>query len=280
MAEREPVPLPALDEKAVAKALHTLPATVRDVAYGEGHQFSAGRGAVRLEIFPRTGVTRVTTRDTRIELFGSAVSALTGSGVEFALDHPREEASLTVLSDSGVVFTFIAGGESVTDTSRQRAAVLQTDEHTPGGTPAPADLGSREDTSPASAVDGNGAGERPTGQQDVPVNHEAEERVRVSGRLGRDPSFYTTRSGKRVAKFPLAVPQAEGQTSWHDVVAFDERADELKERAGAGQLGRGNAVDVVGYWHENQKPGKDGTARTVRDLYAVAVQKQTARNGA
>src|SRR5512134_3993092 len=119
MAEREPVPLPALDEKAVAKALHTLPATVRDVAYGEGHQFSAGRGAVRLEIFPRTGVTRVTSRDTRIELFGSAVSAMTGSGVEFAFDHLREEASLTVLSDSGVVFTFIAGGESVTDNSRQ-----------------------------------------------------------------------------------------------------------------------------------------------------------------
>src|SRR5512135_2867759 len=106
MAERESTPSPAGDEEAIAKALHTRAATVRDVAYGEGHQFSAGRGSVRLEIFPRTGVTRLTTQDVRIELFGTTVSTVTDSGIEFVLQHPREEASLTVLSDSGVVFTF------------------------------------------------------------------------------------------------------------------------------------------------------------------------------
>lgn len=203
MAEREPAPSPAFNEAAVASALHTWAATVRDVAYGEGHQFSAGQGRVRLEIFPRTGVTRLTTQGARC-------------------------------------------GEA---------------------TPA------------ATAAVGNGGGERPT-SQDTSVNHEGEERVRVSGRLGRYPSFYTTRSGKRVAKFPLAVPQAGGRTSWHDVLVFDERADELRKRAETGQLGRGNAVDVVGYWHENQKPGRDGTARTVRDLYAASVQQPSPRTGA
>lgn len=99
--------------------------------------------------------------------------------------------------------------------------------------------------------------------------------MRISGRLGRDPSFYTTTKGKRVAKFPLAIASEDGKTSWHDVLAFGDHADSLRERAQGGQLGRGNAVEVVGYWHESSKPGKDGQARTVRELYAVAVHKQT-----
>src|SRR5512135_3781382 len=106
MPEQEPVHQPDRDAAAIGTSLGTRPATVRDVAYGEGHQFSAGRGSARLEIFPRTGVTRLTTQDVRIELFGTTVSTVTDSGIEFVLQHPREEASLTVLSDSGVVFTF------------------------------------------------------------------------------------------------------------------------------------------------------------------------------
>ena len=66
---------------------------------------------MHLEIFPQTGVTRLTTQDAHIELFGNATANVSESGIEFTKLHPREEASLTVLSDAGVVFTFIAGGE-------------------------------------------------------------------------------------------------------------------------------------------------------------------------
>src|SRR5512144_3145463 len=57
MAEHEPQSAP-IDEDAIAEVLGTRSATVHDVAYGEGHQFSLGRGDARLEVFPRTGVTR------------------------------------------------------------------------------------------------------------------------------------------------------------------------------------------------------------------------------
>lgn len=56
---------PHFDEKAMGEVLGTRPATVRDVAYGEGHLYSAGRGTTRLEIFPRSGVTRLTAADIR-----------------------------------------------------------------------------------------------------------------------------------------------------------------------------------------------------------------------
>lgn len=115
----------------------------------------------------------------------------------------------------------------------------------------------------------------PAPGRDTPVTREAEERVQLTGRLGRDPSFYTTARGIRVAKFPLAVEQESGQTAWHDVLAFGDHAETLRATLERGEewLRKGRPVQVVGYWHENQKPNKDGTVRTVHDLYAAAVRQ-------
>src|SRR5512144_2173857 len=110
MAEHEPQSAP-IDEDAIAEVLGTRSATVRDVAYGEGHQFSLGRGDARLEVFPRTGVTRLTTTDVRVELFGSTVAEVSPGGVEFTRTQPGQDASLTVVPGGGTVFTLIAGGE-------------------------------------------------------------------------------------------------------------------------------------------------------------------------
>src|SRR5512144_2305794 len=87
MAEHEPQSAP-IDEDAIAEVLGTRSATVRDVAYGEGHQFSLGRGDARLEVFPRTGVTRLTASDVRVELFGSTVAEVSPGGVEFSALSP------------------------------------------------------------------------------------------------------------------------------------------------------------------------------------------------
>src|SRR5512142_405644 len=100
-----------LDGPALAAALGTRPATVRDVAYGEGQLFSAGHGAARLEVFPQSGVTRLTAQDLRVELFGNTISAVSDSGVEFHRSQPDQQASLTVIPGGGVVFTVMAGAE-------------------------------------------------------------------------------------------------------------------------------------------------------------------------
>src|SRR5512143_2853454 len=101
----------SFDGQALGEALGTRPATVRDVAYGEGQLYSAGRGTTRLEVFPQTGVTRLTAQDMRVELFRNAAAAVSQTGVEFHRSQPDQEASLTVLPGGGVVFTFVAGTE-------------------------------------------------------------------------------------------------------------------------------------------------------------------------
>src|SRR5512135_2150129 len=94
MPEQEPAPSRELNDPTVAEALHTRSASVHDVAYGAGRQYSLGRGDARLELFPRTGVTRLTTPDARVELFGGAVPHVSGSGVEFSRTRPGQDASL------------------------------------------------------------------------------------------------------------------------------------------------------------------------------------------
>ena len=68
--------------------------------------------------------------------------------------------------------------------------------------------------------------------------------------------------------------QEDGQTSWHSVLAFGNRAERLQRRVQAGELTQGREVDVVGYLHTNTRPGKDGTPRKVQEVYAVAVKKR------
>src|SRR5512146_1789452 len=97
MPEQEPAPTREFDHQAVAEALDTRSAGTRDVAYGEGWQYSLGRGDARLEVFPRTGVTRLTTTDVRVELFGGAAPRVSGSGLELSRTQPGQDASLTVV---------------------------------------------------------------------------------------------------------------------------------------------------------------------------------------
>src|SRR5512144_2161312 len=101
MAEHEPHSA-RFDDEAIAEALDSRSSTVRDVAYGEGVQYSVGRGDARLEIFPRTGVTRLTTTDVRVELFGSAITDVSPGGVEFSRTQPGPDASLTVVPGGGI----------------------------------------------------------------------------------------------------------------------------------------------------------------------------------
>src|SRR5512142_2808073 len=117
-----------LDGPALAAALGTRPATVRDVAYGEGHLFSAGHGAARLEVFPQSGVTRLTATDMRVELFGTADAAVSQTGVEFRRSQPDQQASLTVLPGGGVVFTFVAGAEPTSASPPAGEVSLRSDQ--------------------------------------------------------------------------------------------------------------------------------------------------------
>lgn len=247
------------------------------------------RGDARLEVYPRTGVTRLTAQGVRVELFGSAVTDVSPGGLEFSRTQPGQDASLTVVPGGGIVFTLVAGGE--------RRPPIQTEPHTTPPSPTsprlsgPETAQEREDfdtglrsspptedapsTSPAAREPAlpSPSDERTTSPQQSAAETE-QERISLTGRLGRDPAFRTTKTGSLVGRFPLAVHREDGNTTWHTVLAFGSRAEQLQRRLASGELTQGREVDVVGYLHVNERPGKDGKPRKVQEVYAVAVKKR------
>lgn len=92
-------------------------------------------------------------------------------------------------------------------------------------------------------------------------------RVTLRGRVGREPRFRTTKDhGTLVAEFPLGVHDDEGNTTWHSIVVFGERAAKVHEKA----LTTGQEIEVVGYEHETKRRGRDGQLR--REVRAAALR--------
>jgi single-strand DNA-binding protein len=92
------------------------------------------------------------------------------------------------------------------------------------------------------------------------------------GRLGKDPDFNVTSSGKPVAKFSLAIDQYKGkgqdkETLWLNIVAWDTLAEIVEKYAEKGRLalvqGR---LDVSAY------TDKEGIKRQSLQIIANLVQ--------
>lgn len=99
-------------------------------------------------------------------------------------------------------------------------------------------------------------------------------RVKLVGRLGRTPTFRTTAAGKLVGKFPLAVHLENGETEWHDILSFGDRAATLQKRVQADELGKGNEVEVVGYRYEREYKARNGETKKAREINSVAVVRR------
>src|SRR5512144_790041 len=260
MAEHEPHRA-RFDEQALADALNACSATVRDVAYGEGVQYSAGRGSVRLEIFPRTGVTRLTAPDVRVELFGGTRAEVSEGGVEFARAQPGQDASLTVVPDGGIVCTLVAGGEYRSPDATEPAADplprLVAAPETPAGL-APAPLPDRK-------APGQSGSDVQTAEHDEPTEPEA---VTMQSRLGRDPWFGGSEESP-IAGFPLAI-NAANRTIWHKVVVFDETATKLAAQLQRGDVRKGRLVEVTGQLVVREDPTPKGVRKS-EEFHATAV---------
>lgn len=96
------------------------------------------------------------------------------------------------------------------------------------------------------------------------------ERLTLRGRAGTEPSFRTTRNGTPIARFPLAVRDDAGDTEWHTVVTFGDRAERLRD-----VVHRGAVVEVIGYLHERTARARGGRPRVVQELYAAVVRPLT-----
>jgi hypothetical protein len=98
--------------------------------------------------------------------------------------------------------------------------------------------------------------------------YEEKKRVHLEGVVGRKPTYYETRRGTPVARFSVGEKTDGGSTDWHDVVAFKKWASFVRDT-----LHKRDRVEVAGYPHEREVKGKDGSTKTVHEVYVGFLQK-------
>ena len=264
MTEQDPARLPLSPEDApgsweaepIAEALG-VPAEPRvDQLFGESVRFRVGpTPGTEVEIFPAARTVRITGDTLALSLFQQAPPTLTPEGVLFDHSTTTAQRQLSVSADGTIHLVYEPNPQRhrmPQDTplsARQRLRRLDTDD-------APSD----------DSVAPNEAFQIPPDDDETKGK---EERIRLAGRLGTNVRFRTTRSGKTIASFALAIREDDGSTRWQDVLLFNERAEKLR----SGQAPqKGQYCEVVGYRHEKEVKGKDGKVRTVEEIYAVAVK--------
>ena len=131
---------------------------------------------------------------------------------------------------------------------------------------AAADLPPVDAAPPDSATVGPPA---PTGEAAPDPEPRERERVQLAGRLGQNPRTRTTPKGTLIASFPLGVKDEAdlNKTTWHTILAFRERAAQVKDT-----LRQGMPVEVIGYRHNREVPRRDGSTRTVHEVYATVIK--------
>jgi hypothetical protein len=251
------------DQEAVGKSLNSEAGAVGDVAFGEGYSYHVGEQHVTcVEIFPQAQTVRLTTHAARIELFRQGPPTLTQEGVIFSQEYEQQSLHLTLSSTGEVSLALTLAPSSnaveqsvITMASFEGIKEPLTGEQPLSGHSAPF-TGHLEQQSTA-----------PVDQEQTA--DEKQQRITLTGRVGKVPHLRTTKGGKTIATFPVAVHQEDGSTTWHTVVAFDERAQKLHET-----LTKGQSVQVIGYLHEREAKTKGGQPKIVQEVYAAVVKQR------
>jgi hypothetical protein len=111
----------------------------------------------------------------------------------------------------------------------------------------------------------------PTPEQPAPTatpEPREAERLTLLGRVGRDPTFWTTKTGVARAHFPLGVRHdpTSDTTTWHRVDAWNKWAERARDT-----ITKGHVVEVVAYRRVTTVDGTRGP-RQVEELRAAAIR--------
>ncbi len=277
MTEREPTERP-WNVAAIAELLNVAPERTEDIAFGRGVRFMAGEPGdpTNVDLFSAASSARITTMDAQITLRHIEPPEVEGAQLVFARKLDGGQQFRATVGSSGEV-TLI---QNVND-GLPGAAAAET-----ATTPKTAERSAREATLERAvhmlvdALDRCG-GDEPTCPHCGPARTFAaevlesqpkqpppeQERLTVTGRVGAELSFRTTRNGVLIARFPVAVHRDDGSTGWETVVVFAKKAERLR-----GTLRKGQTVEVVGYAHEREVPRRDGSVKTVHEVYGAVVR--------
>jgi hypothetical protein len=137
--------------------------------------------------------------------------------------------------------------------------------------PQPAPAGDDEPSATASTAPPVDAGvpSLATATETAPTPEPREaERLTLLGRVGKDPTFWTTKTGVARAHFPLGVRHdpASDKTTWHRIDAWNTWAERARDT-----VHRGEVVEAVVYRRVSTVEGTRGS-RQVEELRAAAIR--------
>lgn len=102
--------------------------------------------------------------------------------------------------------------------------------------------------------------------------------ITIKGNVGKDPELRFSNAGKPICNFSVAVTHKRGddeQTSWVDVVCFDQMAENAAE-----SIRKGQRVVVAGRLqvrdYERRDGGQGRSVEVVADEVAVSLRWATA----
>ncbi len=249
----------------VGETLRATPQPVEDAALGEGHLLQLGpERTTALELYSQAGVVRLWAEDTYLELTHQTPPHLRRRGVIFTAhaspDNPAAERRRLIVTDQGEVLLSLTPTLASAALQREKTALSpanRTYHQSQAETPV-----SDDSTAPQPLSDK--PSERPqTAQQEK----ERRPRLTLTGRVGKAPAMRTTRNGVLIARFPLAVHSEEGETTWHQIVAFNEKAETAQDT-----LAKGQVVEVIGYLHEREQTTREGKKRRIQEVYAAVIK--------
>jgi Single-strand binding protein family len=221
-----------------------------DFVEGSGIHVKIGEGSA--QVFPASRVVRGELGGSRVRLTGLASVTAEDKNLN-AYGESEQHRSALRLDENALVFV----------TSRKGAPSPDVASLSPG------ELAASESESI----------ETPEVDADMISGGEDGERIRVhlTGRIGYKPRFRETPNGTRVGQFALAVHEQAGQTAWHSIVAFGERAKKVEEAG----FTKGDEVTVVGYPHERERQNpKTGETKTITEIYAAVVKRPKEKDSA
>ncbi len=228
---------PPIDITSLSETLNTRVVACHDETAGRGYRALLGQGAgnqpTEITVFPDTGVVHIATDLADLILRRAELKASMIENelvIEIWGTTETSWAGTMVYRNGGVVFT----------TTRQRSE------------PGPPVFTAPESCLALPAA--SEAGEQP--------------RIALSGRIGAQPYFRTTTRGTDILGFPLAVHDQPGETQWHAIRVFGERARALRN-----SLRKGQQVEVVGYTHLRERTRRTSETETREEVYAAAVRE-------
>ena len=255
MAE-QPSHFNKFDAAVVGQALGAEPTAMRDIAHGDGEALDVGDTV--LEVYRDAGFARVTTPDAKIELYRVPRYTTSGERVIFEQGDHDDRSRLQVRADGKVAFhPHLRAPESST-----------TNETAPAGRQdSPNPTARSENVTAASAARAAAPEREETGEVT---------QVKLQGRLGRDP-WFGTNGEQPIGRFPLAVNDQRGETTWHKVVVFDAAAEQLQEAVSKRSIGKGKLVDVTGQTVIREERRANGGVKKSPEFHATAVARTQSR---